>query len=240
MRRILIGIGVLVGIYLAAAYVIVPYGWKEYAERHPAFDDDPRITRTSDGHPGDPLNVSLIGSEQSVLEAMMAIKWYHADPLGADDDLRIAADSVFARPYDAAPVSSLYLFGRKEDLAFEQPLGDDPRKRNHVRLWNTGKMDENGRPIWIGAASYDDRIGLSHTTGQVTHHIAPDVDTERDRIFDDLTKANAVTRVYQIPGYHRQLEGRNGGGDRWYTDGALWVGVVNPDLRQVKAIPAAP
>jgi LssY C-terminus len=227
MRRILIGIGVLLAIYLAAAYIVVPFVWKDYAAHHPAFDDDPRLTQTGDGHPGDPLNVSLIGTEEAIRKAMIAVEWYRADPLGVREDLRIATDSVFARPYDDAPVSSLYLFGRKEDLAFEQPLGDDPRKRNHVRFWNTGRADEEGRPIWIGAASYDERVGLSDTTGQVTHHIAPDVDTERDRFFADLQKADAVSQVYKIPDFQKVLEGRNGGGDLWRTDGALWVGILS-------------
>ena len=33
-----------------------------------------------------------------------------------------------------------------------------------------------------GGATFDERVGLSHTTGQITHHIAPDVDTERDHL----------------------------------------------------------
>src|SRR5437868_5592951 len=81
------------------------------------------------------------------------------------------------RPYDGAPVSSLYLFGRKEDLAFEQPVGDDPRHRHHVRFWQTDKLDD-GRPVWVGSAVFDRRVGLSRTTGQVTHVTAADVDAE--------------------------------------------------------------
>ena len=224
MRRLVIGIVALLTAYLVAAYFIAPQVWKEYATHHPEFDDNPRITQTADGHPGDPLNVALIGTEDAIRKAMITIEWYSADALGVRDDLRIAIDSVFARPYDDAPVSDLLLFGRKQDLAFEQPQGDDPRKRNHIRLWNTGKMDAEGRPIWIGAASYDERVGLSHTTGEITHHIAPDVDTERDRFFGDLEKANAVSQINKISDFHHVLEGRNGGGDPWRTDGALWVG----------------
>jgi hypothetical protein len=41
---------------------------------------------------------------------------------------------VFKRPDDEAPVSTLYLFGRKEDLAFEKPVGGSPKERHHVRF----------------------------------------------------------------------------------------------------------
>jgi hypothetical protein len=55
---------VLLGvIYVVAAYLLIPLAWERYAHRHPAFDSDPRITETSDGHPGDPLNVALIGAQ---------------------------------------------------------------------------------------------------------------------------------------------------------------------------------
>jgi hypothetical protein len=29
-----------------------------------------------------------------------------------------------------------------------------------------------------------------------------------------------------VPGFHKQLSGFNGGGDKWVTDGSLWVGVI--------------
>jgi hypothetical protein len=171
------------------------------------------------------LNVALLGTETGVKEIMAAAKWYPADPLGLRSDLKIAADTVLKRSYDEAPVSSLYLFGRKEDLAFEQPVGDDPRKRHHVRFWRTEK-DWSSRPTWIGSASYDECVGLSDTTGQITHHIAPDVDAERDHLLTDLEQTHDLSAKYSVPGFQKELEGRNGGGDRWYTDGALGVGVI--------------
>ena len=95
-------------------------------------------------------------------------------------------DSVFKRPDPDAPVSNLYLFGRKEDLAFEQPVGDSPRHRHHVRFWQTDKADADGRPVWVGSAVFDERVGLSRTTGQITHVTAADVDAERDYLFRAL------------------------------------------------------
>ena len=123
-------------------------------------------------------------------------------------------------------MSNLFLFGRKEDLAFEQPVGGNPRKRHHVRFWKTANKATDGRPIWIGSASYDERVGLSHTTGQITHHISPDVDAERDHLFANLKQAGRLSEECAVDGFHEQLEGRNGGGDPWHTDGKLKVGVI--------------
>lgn len=215
-------------VYLAVAYLIVPAGWKRYARRHPALDDVPRITHTGSGIPGDPLNVALIGTETELKKIMLAARWYPADPLTLKSCLRIAAGTVLKRPYDDAPVSNLYLFGRKQDLAFEQPVGNDPRKRHHVRYWRSDVVDEDGQPIWVGAATFDAKVGFSHTTGQVTHHTAADIDAERDKLFDDLKRTGDLEDFYVDQGFHKVLEGRNGGGDPWHTDGSLYAGVIKP------------
>src|SRR5262249_18436529 len=111
------------------------------------------------------------------------------------------------------------------DLAFEQEVKDSPRHRHHVRFWQTDKLDD-GRPVWVGSAVYDERVGLSRTTGQITHVTAPDVDVERDYLFADLQKTGDLAESYSIDGFHKVLSGKNGGGDPWRTDGKLVVGVI--------------
>jgi hypothetical protein len=212
--------------YLLIAYLFIPLAWNRYELRHPSLDDIPGITETGDHHPGDPLNVALIGTERELKEIMIKARWYPADPLTLKSCLEIAEASVLKRPYDEAPVSSLYLFGRKEDLAFEQPTGDDPRQRHHVRFWKTNKLDPDSRPLWIGSAVFDQHVGLSRTTGQITHVTAPDVDVERDFLFHDLAATGDLIETYVDIGFHKVLKGDNGGGDPWHTDGNLDVGVI--------------
>jgi hypothetical protein len=215
-------------LWLIAAYFVIPMLWKDVWLRGPTFDESPRITETGDHHPGDPLNVALVGSEDEVKQILQAAKWFPAAALGLESDLRIGADVALDRPDDHAPVSNLYLFGRKEDLAFEQPVGDSPRHRHHVRLWKTANVGEDGRPQWIGSAVYDKGVGLSRTTGQITHVTAENVDAERDYLFKCLAGTNDLADEYAVPGFHEQLTGTNGGGDPWKTDGALYVGVIAP------------
>jgi hypothetical protein len=218
-------LGAVLVLYLVAAYVVLPFAWKRETARRPGLLDAPRITHTIDGIPGDPVNLALLGSETEVIRGMITAKWFPADPITFRSSLRIALDSVLRRPDDDAPVSTLELFGRKQDLAFEQPVGDSPRQRHHVRFWSWDRL-EKGRQVWFGAATYDESVGLSHTTGQITHHIGPDVDAERDRILSQLQKAGLTSEVYWIPGFHADREGKNGGGDVWRTDGRLGVAVL--------------
>lgn len=159
---------------------------------------------------------------------MLAAGWYPAAALSLRSDAEIAAASVLGRQYDDAPVSNLFLFGRKQDLAFEKPVGDNPRKRHHVRFWKWDRLSPDGRAVWFGSATYDERVGLSHTTGEITHHIGPDIDADRDLVIGDLQKAGLLTESYFVDDFHTTREGRNGGGDRWSTDGRLLVGVLRP------------
>jgi hypothetical protein len=225
-KRVAVLGGAVLMVYLVVAYLLLPAFWTRYAHRHPNLGNIPGITRTGDDTPGDPLNVALIGTERELKKIMLAAHWHPADPLTLRSCLQIAEATVLKRPYDDAPVSNLYLFGRREDLAFEQPVGDDPRKRHHVRFWRTDKKDSDGRPVWVGAAIFDDRVGLSRETGQITHHTGPDIDAERDYLFHDLKGTGDLSETYFIDGFHKVLKGKNGGGDPWFTDGRLEVGVL--------------
>jgi hypothetical protein len=216
----------ILGVYFVLAYVIIPLLWVRYAHRHPALDDTPGITLTGDDHPGDPINVALIGTEDQLKSIMKAAKWFRADALGVKADLKIAADTVLKRPYADAPVSNLFLFGRKEDIAFEQPVGNSPQHRHHVRFWKAAKLDDQNRTLWVGSATYDRSVGLSHTTGQITHHIASDVDTERDHLFLTLQETSELIDEELVPDFHKVRSGHNGGGDLWETDGNLRQGTI--------------
>ncbi len=229
-------------VYLAAAYFVLPSLWHRHEERHPALVDAQTITHTGSGIPGDPIDIALVGTEKELQLAMLAAKWYPADPITLRSSLRIAEDVVFRKPYVDAPVSSLYLFGRKEDLAFEQPLGDDPTRRHHVRFWRAEKLEPDGRPLWLGSATLDTSVGFSHDTGQITHHISPDVDHERTLIITELQRADRVSGVDWIDGFHHQLSGKNGEGDPWHTDGRLAVVILAPNSAAPRAssAPAVP
>jgi len=125
-KKAALGVVALLLVYAVVAYVLLPLGWIRYAHRHPAWEDAPRITHTGADIPGDPLNVALVGNEREVKKVMLAAGWFPADPLTLESCLEIAEASVLKRTYEDAPVSNLFLFGRKQDLAFEKPVGDNP------------------------------------------------------------------------------------------------------------------
>ena len=166
-------------LYLGLAYALAPWAWRHY-EHQRGLADRPMITTTRLGIPGDALNVGLEGDQADVICAMRAAGWHPADPVTLRSSARIVGDVLARRAYPTAPVSDLLYDGRRQDLAFQKPSGVSPSRRHHVRFWNVLDHGDDGLPVWLGAATYDRSVGFSHYTGQVTHHIAPDIDAERD------------------------------------------------------------
>ena len=202
----------LVLAYALAAYVILPRIVRmslKILQRRSV----PSFTLTGDGFPGDPVNLVLIGDFQRLRSAFAEAGWIEADPLNLRSSWRMAVAFVLNRPYPAAPFSTLYLFGRGQDIGFQKPIDDSPRKRHHVRFWalslehaeetlNTAEFWLNAdRPpldkpaLWAGAGTRDTGFSLTRFTFQVTHATDDDTNAERDFIVGELKRAGAIGAV---------------------------------------------
>jgi LssY-like putative type I secretion system component LssY len=220
-RFLLLALGIVLA-YSALAYIALPALWTHY-EHQRDLANLPMVTRTAQGIPGDPINVGLIGDKRDVLCAMQAAGWYPADPVTLRSSIEIVGSVLLDRPYHEAPVSPLFYLGRREDLAFEKPVGDSADRRHHVRFWKVLDEGQEKRPVWLGSATFDRGVGVSHYTGAITHHIDADVDADRDLLATDLEAAHLVDAKYQVTGIGVTMTGRNGGGDPYYTDGEVWI-----------------
>ena len=222
MRRAVILTVLMLGGYGLLAYLVLPGLWTHY-EHQRGLADLPMVTRTAQDIPGDPMNVGLIGDTADVICAMHAAGWYPADPITLKSSIEIVGSVLLDRPYKDAPVSNLYYLGRREDLAYEKPIGQNADRRNHVRYWKVLAEGEEKRPVWLGAATEDRGVGVSKYTVAVTHHISADLDAERALLTADLENAGMVDAKYQVTGIGPTIAGHNGGGDLYYTDGEIWV-----------------
>jgi hypothetical protein len=198
--------------YGLAAYVILPravhMGLKILQRRHV-----PRYTMTGDGLPGDPVNLVLIGTLQQLRSAFATSGWSQADRLGPASSWRMIVAFVRNSPYPTAPFSTLYLFGRGQDIGFQKAIDDSPRKRHHIRFWalalahaeetvgtaafwlNTDRPPGDARVLWVGAGTRDTGISLTRLTFQVTHATDDDTNAERDYIIAELTKHRVIDDV---------------------------------------------
>jgi hypothetical protein len=221
-RRYLLFPAVVIACYVTISYLILPATWSRI-EHEPGLTHLPMLTSTAQGIPGGPINVGLVGTREDVVSAFHFAGWYPADPITLRTSAEIVGSVLFDRRYKDAPVSQLFFDGRREDLAFEKPVGVSADRRQHVRLWLVLANGADARPVWLGSATFDKGVTLSRDTGQVTHKIAPNIDEERDQLVGDLNRAQMVTGIYQMRGIGPTLNGRNGEGDPYYTDGEIWV-----------------
>lgn len=181
-------------------------------------------TRTADGLYGDPVNLAFYGSEKDIIRAMEAAGWHRADELGFSTSVKMSVSSVFRKSYPNAPVSSLFLFSRKQDLAFQQEVNGNPHSRHHIRFWKTPKgwrLPGGHDSDWLGAATFDTNVGLSWFTLQFTHRIDEHIDNERDYVIQTLKEAKQVDNIEVVENFTTAYHSRNGGGDAVRTDGAM-------------------
>lgn len=204
----------LVLLWLVLAYGELPRLWSKHEHRKVRRSDE-IISYTSQDIPADPINLRLIGDSRAVHCAFTRGGWTLADPLSARSALGIVGSVVLQRSYPNAPVSSLYFQDQLQTVAYEKDDGRTAHRRHHVRLWQVGPAE------WIGAATYDRGVGVSLFTLQVTHHIGPNVDAERDSLGQMLVAGGArplESRPSRVPADRRL---RNGGGDPYFTDGMI-------------------
>jgi hypothetical protein len=197
--------------YGMAAYVILPRAVRmglKILQRKSV----PSFTITGDGLPGDPVNLALIGTLQQLRAAFSTVGWLEADRLGPASSWRMIRAFVFNSPYPTAPFSTLYLFGRGQDIGFQKAIDNSPRKRHHIRFWalslaqademgtasfwlNTDRPPDDARVLWVGAGTRDTGFSLTQLTFQVTHATDSDTNAERDYIVAELSNNRVIEAV---------------------------------------------
>jgi hypothetical protein len=202
----------LAATYGVAAYIVLPrivrMGLKILLRKRV-----PRFTITGDGLPGDPVNLVLTGTLQQLHAAFMLAGWSEADRLGLASSWRMVRAFLFKSAYPTAPFSTLYLFGRSQDIGFQKAIDNSPRKRHHVRFWalslahaeadlgeasfwlNTDRPPDAACVHWIGAGTKDTGISLTWLTFQITHATDSDTNAERDHIIDELRRSGTLGEI---------------------------------------------
>ncbi len=183
----------------------------------------PPYTHAADGLSADPVNIILIGTQTELSQAFTSMGWSVADPLNIKTTLKMIIKFISNKPYATAPFNPLFLFGRKQDFGFQEPIGHSPRKRHHIRFW--GAQPENADSIfdsvvkyigdikywtrkqkfgntepvmWVGACSKDIGFAFAKLTYQFDHKIDMHIDTERDYILDNLQNAGKISDIQKL------------------------------------------
>jgi hypothetical protein len=229
--------------YGIAAYIVLPravrMGLKILQRKRV-----PRFTVTGDGLPSDPVNLVLIGTLQQLRAAFVIAGWSEADRLGVASSWRMICAFVLNSPYPTAPFSTLYLYGRGQDIGFQKAIDHSPRKRHHIRFWalslaraeatvgtasfwlNTDRPPHDAHVLWVGAGTKDTGLSMTRLTFQITHATDSDTNAERDYITAELRNNRVIQDVNSYrSGQRLPLEPVN----YYITDGDVTVARLAPN-----------
>ena len=192
--------------------------------------------RAGDGT-GDPLNLVLIGDPENIFPALTRRGWHPTEQTHRAAMWRTIRSFVFRARYRYSPVSPLYVFGRRQDVAGQKARGTI-HLRNHARFWVTPILFR-GNTVWIGQISRD--IGVRFILGfpPTTHKIDPDVDEARVGLIQDLAYSQALARFAFVKGAGaapRDSPRSNLTGDPYFTDGLRAVLFFGPRPRTLDEV----
>jgi len=189
------------------------------------------VTDPDGQHEGDPLNFVIVGESQDVLNSLSRSGWSFTHRINLRTIRREVGAAIGGEAYSVAPVSSLYAFGRKQDVALQRAR-QSIAQRNHLRLWLAPFRFEE-RPVWIGQVSRD--IGIKMTTKSptlTTHIIDPQVDLTREYLLHSLFAEGLVDRFGFVKGSAAGTPAQprmNLTGDPYFSDGMRLVVILSPE-----------
>jgi hypothetical protein len=197
------------------------------------------VTNADGSETGDPLNLVIIGHPRDVYTAFIRAGWDETESVTRASAWKTMKSFMSGGEYRYSPVSSLYVFGRPQDVAF-QKARENIHERNHLRLWmSPGRYQ--GIPVWIGQISRD--IGVRFTTKTITtHKIDPNVDETREYLLEDLAYAQSLQAIGYIGGVGEVPMDQPRGnltGDPWFTDGnrvVLWITSQPTDISEIRGL----
>jgi hypothetical protein len=187
------------------------------------IDSLPRRVNDQFNNQGDMVNFVIVGSQKDVQAALAAANWHVADTDNQKAVLNALEQTYDNKDYLAMPMSTLYLFGRKQDFGYEmaEPIAM-VASRHHFRIWKA-PFTWRGSEVWCGAGTHDIGFAKDKRNGSVTHKIDPAVDGERDNIGSSLQSTKQVKALtYYLPPDPVQ-ESKNATGDGYHSDGRLLV-----------------
>ncbi len=164
------------------------------------FASIPRRVGDLQGNPGDMVNFSLIGTQEQVTKAFASAGWVQVDKTTQDAVVHGLISTLSHAAYTEMPMSTLYLFGRSQDLSFARaaPL-TVAAIRHHLRVWKTTET-VGGEEFWVGSATHDNGFEKDQRTGGITHHIDADIDQERDFLQQSFAGAGVLAgSAYVLP-----------------------------------------
>ncbi|HEX6497258.1 MAG TPA: LssY C-terminal domain-containing protein [Acidobacteriaceae bacterium] len=187
------------------------------------FTAIPRRVQDQQDNLGDMVNFALVGTQEQVTKAFQNAGWVSVDSTKQDAVLHGFIETLQHKAYLEMPMSTLYLFGRQQDLSYARA---DPimvaAERHHLRVWKTTET-VNGVPLWVGSSTHDIGFERDQRNNGVTHKIDPEIDKERDFLEQSFAAAGDLQAAAYVTPSDPLKTARTATGGSFQSDGRIVV-----------------
>jgi len=183
--------------------------------------DSNKISKYSEqlsGQVEEPISFIIIAnSDTDLINLFNKTGWELAQKPTLQSVINVIMAAIKNKQDPSAPMTPSFWDTQVHNFGFEKAtIENTSRKRHHARFWGTNILID-GKKVYLGTASLD--IGIKWG---ITHTIAPDIDTERDFLFNDLNQTGLIKK------YNKQLFvsptlGKNFAGDTFFTNGEAYM-----------------
>ncbi|MFL6427558.1 MAG: LssY C-terminal domain-containing protein [Acidobacteriaceae bacterium] len=183
----------------------------------------PRRVQDQQNNLGDMVNFALVGSQEQVTKAFQNAGWVSVDTTKQDAVVHGIVETLQHKAYLEMPMSTLYLFGRQQDLSYARA---DPimvaAERHHLRVWKTTET-VNGLPVWVGSSTHDVGFEKDQRNNGVTHKIDPEIDKERDFLEQSFAAAGDLQAAAYVTPSDPLRTASTATGGSFQSDGRIVV-----------------
>lgn len=178
-----------------------------------------RYTETLLGRKQEAISFIILSeNNQQLINLFQNAGWQLADKVTAANLYKAARAALYKKPYITAPMTPDFWNSKVHDFGFEKSTSvNNIRQRHHARFWKSKFITEDNKYIYLGTASFDTGIKWG-----ITHKISPDLDKEREFLFDDLQQTSMLKSSKKIQLVEANI-GSNFSGDLFFTDGKCYI-----------------
>jgi hypothetical protein len=190
------------------------------------FAEIPRRVQDKAGNAGDMVNFALVGTEAQVKKAFQNAGWVQVDTSNQDAVVHGLLQTLQHQSYLEVPMSTLYLFGRPQDLSYARA---DPitvaAERHHLRVWKASDA-VGGKTMWVGSSTHDIGFEKDQRNNGVTHKIDPQIDKERDFLEQSFAAAGNLEAAAYVTPSNPLTTAKTATGGSFESDGRIVVMVL--------------
>ena len=182
-------------------------------------NDQMKYTETLIGEQQEPLNFIFSAKDDSQLTStLQQAGWVLTDRADISSFIKAIKALIMKTPYPSAPIAPSFWNTKIQDLSFAKETGTNwLRKAQHLKIWRTNYLLENGENIYVGMANANDGFKWG-----IIPKIVPNLDSERELLYQDLNHTGKIQSHLKVQ-LVKPLIGKNFMGNQFFTDGKAYI-----------------